>query len=172
MTSYVPTWVFVLLAVLVAIGYQQSRPRRVAPATVLAIAVAMAVYSGWSIVANFGLAPLAVTGWLAGFGLAAAIGARWFSQRGLSYDATSGRVHMPGSWLPMVLILGIFATRATLGTAAAIGMPITAASPLAAPLAGALGLLSGGFAARAIAVLAAARGSATRHEPQQMRAMV
>jgi hypothetical protein len=54
-------------------------------------------------------------------------------------------------------MLGIFLVKFLLGLAAGVGSPVVAHSPAAAVVALVLGLLSGGFSARAIAVVRVAR---------------
>jgi hypothetical protein len=68
-----------------------------------------------------------------------------------------GAVRLPGSWLPMALLLGIFLTRFALGMATGMGSPLLHQAAFIATVSAALGLFSGAFAARARAVGRCAR---------------
>lgn len=163
MLSHIPVWVFAVLILLLAIGYRQSHPRDLAPRMVLLIAIAMSAYSLLGLVSTFGAAPAPIVGWAAGQGLAVTLGRRLLVPPGISFVPAARKVHVPGSWIPMLLVIGIFCVRFALGFAAGVGAPVQPESALATGLALMLGLLSGGFAARALAVQRVARsaGAAT-----------
>ena len=57
MLERIPSWVFVIFVMLIAIGLIQRRPRVVAPAAVAAIAVAMFALSLYGVVGSFGATP-------------------------------------------------------------------------------------------------------------------
>lgn len=152
MLSHIPPWVAAVLGVLLVIGYRQSRPRELAPAVALAVAAAMAALSLAGVFSAFGAAPWPLASWAAGMAAAIWIGQRFFAPQGLRLQPGSGRVYVPGSWVPLALMLGIFAVKFGLGFAAGMGTPVPATSAAGAAVAAVLGLLSGTFAARAAAV--------------------
>jgi hypothetical protein len=63
---------------------------------------------------------------------------------------------MPGSWVPLMLLLGIFAAKFALGLAAAVHSSLLQQTGFGAAMGGLLGALSGGFGGRALAVQRAA----------------
>ncbi len=157
MLKFIPLWVFAVLALLLGLGYLQSRTRHINPAVLRLAALGFVGYSLWGVVASFGAGWLSVAPWLAGLALAI-LGARpSFWSRGMSFVAASRRVLVPGSWLPLAIMLGIFGVKFALGFAAGAGSPVLPGSIAAAACALALGLFSGLFAARARAVLVVAR---------------
>lgn len=164
MFAHIPVWVFAVLALLLGLGLMQARTRLVAPALIRAVAFGLLAYSLWGVVSSFGLLASVVTAWLAGVGVSAVLGRTALSPRGLSHDAATDKVRVPGSWLPLVLLMGIFGLKFAVGYAAGTGAPIAAGSPASAAIALSLGLLSGAFFARAHAVVAVA--AAARRESQ------
>lgn len=164
--SHIPVWVFGLLALLLLLGYRQSRPRELAPTTVFAIAAGMVWLSLFGVISAFSGAPLPLAGWLLGMGLTVSFCGRVLVPRGIAFIPARGRVHIPGSWVPMALILGIFAIKFGLAFSAGIGQPVLPHSVMAFVAALFLGSLSGGFAARAVEVFRVSRATACAALPQ------
>ena len=162
MVSHFPVWVLPLLGLLVWLGVLQSRPRWVAPRRLAGVALGLGALSLWGVTVAFGPRPDAVLFWALGMTLALALGPVLGPRGSMSFDAHARRVHLPGSWLPLALMLGIFGIRFGLGVAAGLGDPVQGGSATAAVCALALGLLSGGFAVRARAVYRAARQAPAR----------
>lgn len=150
MLASIPTWVPFLFLGLVFLGYRQSLPRTVKPATLIALAVAMFGVSLHGVVSTFGPEPLALALWGAAYTAAVAVGAKHFASRGLAAAGTSVRV--PGSWVPLALILSIFAAKFVLGFAAGMRSPLLHHVGFMSTMSFFLGALSGGFGARAFAV--------------------
>ncbi len=153
--SSLPLWPFVILAALVALGWRQSRERLVRPGTLARVALGMLALSLYGVTSAFGAALLPVLAW--GLGFAAALGPAGavFAPRGLSREGEA--VRLPGSWLPLALMLGIFLSRFALGMATGTGSPLLHQAAFIATVSAALGLFSGAFAARARAVGRCAR---------------
>lgn len=155
----IPTWVPAVLFLLIFLGYRQSTTRAVRPGTAVGVAIAMFAFSFYGVSAAFGASPLAFAAWAVGYALSAVFGSRWFASRGMVRDGAAVRV--PGSWVPMGLMLGIFAAKFVLGVVHGIGLPVEHQPGFVALMSSCFGLLSGGFGARAIAIHAAgaARGA-------------
>lgn len=150
--SRVPLWVPALLAALTVLGVVLRRPRTTTPWVQAIVAILMTAYSFTGVLAGFDGATMPALAWLVGVGAAIALGTGALAPRG--YEARDGgrSVFVPGSWLPLGLILGIFTVRFALGFAAGTGAPVGSGSAVAIGAALLLGMLSGGFAARALAV--------------------
>lgn len=162
-TAAIPVWVYAVFALLVLLGYRQSRDRDVSPMLMIGLAVAMAAWSAFGVVSGLGASALVLLAWAKGMTLSATVGRRWLAPRDITFDSNTGRVSVPGSWIPLALMMTIFVTKFGLGVAAGIGAPMTAAHGLAPLVALVLGLASGGFTARAIAVMQVMR--AAKGEP-------
>ncbi len=148
MFSRIPVWVFFLFAALVFAGYRQTRTRQVAPALIFGLAAAMFGLSLYGVVAAFGakLAPL--TAWAIGLAASVALGRGFFGPRGL-VQVSSARVQIPGSWLPLALMMGIFSAKFALGFATGVGSPVVGEPWFVAAASLVFGSLSGAFTARA-----------------------
>lgn len=150
MFAYIPVWVPLVLLLLVVLGLRQARTREVRPGLLVGVAVAMFGFSLFGVVSAFGAAPAALLPWAAAYGAAAFWGARRVPLRGMARVGTAVRV--PGSWVPLALMLGIFGAKFLLGSAAGVHAGFLHELWFVAAMSVVLGLLSGGFGARAVAV--------------------
>lgn len=150
MTASIPFWPFAILAAVVALGIRQSRTRVVQPGTLAKVALAMLALSLYGVTATFGANLVPVLAWALGFGAAMSLGGPVLTPRGLAREGAA--VRMPGSWLPMGLMVGIFAAKFGLGFATGVHAQVLEEAWFIAAACGVLGLLSGAFAARAVAV--------------------
>lgn len=147
-----PPWVGGLFAVLLALGLSQTRDRQVSQLRMAVMPLAMTGLSLWGTVSAFGKSPLfgyVVLVWLAGALLLGGLVAMTPAPAGTRHDAASRSFRVPGSWLPLVLILGIFLTKYIVGVDLAMqpGLAQDSQYPL---VVGALyGIFSGAFAGRA-----------------------
>jgi hypothetical protein len=150
MHASIPVWVPAVLLALLALGYRLSRTRAVRPAALAAIAAAMFGFSLYGVASAFGVDLLALLVWLAAYSAAAIGGARLVSSAGMA--KVGGQIIVPGSWFPMVLLVGIFGAKFVLGFAAGVHSPVLHDQSFILVMSGVLGVLSGGFGARAVAV--------------------
>ncbi len=150
MNASLPVWPFFLLAALVMLGYRQSRDRVVQPGTLAKVALAMLVLSLYGVTTAFGAHMVPVLAWAAAFAGAVFLGGPLVAPRGLAKEGAA--VRMPGSWVPMGLMMGIFMTKFGLGFAAGTGAHVLNEVWFIAVVSAVLGLFSGAFAARATAV--------------------
>lgn len=147
-----PVWVWGLLALLVILGLSQSMPRRVSARRIAIVPAIMLALSLGGVLSTFGAQPLALAAWTAGVGLAIALGLDAVAPRGARYARESARFELPGSWLPMALILALFCIKYGVGVGPAFTPALAANTPFEAGVAFAYGAFSGLFAARAIAL--------------------
>lgn len=148
-----PAWVWGLLAALIGLGLSQTRQRSAGLARVAILPVAMGALSLSGTLSAFGASIAVLATWT---GAAAAAALAWLSRptpAAVRYDAATRRFDLPGSWVPMLLILGIFSLRYAVNVSLALD-PALAADPLlhlGVPLL--YGALTGLFAGRAMALL-------------------
>lgn len=157
MLAFIPVWVPALLLGLLALGWRLSRTRTVRPAALVAGAVAMFGFSLFGVASAFGIDPLALLSWLAAYMAAAIGGARLVSHAGMA--KIGAQVRVPGSWWPMTMLVSIFAAKFALGFAAGVRSPVLHDPAFVLAMSAVLGLLSGGFGARAVAVHRFARAA-------------
>lgn len=147
-----PVWVWALLAALLVLGFSQARPRRVGLVRVALLPLGMAGFSLYGTASAFGASPLVLGSWLTACALLLAmvplpvpVGAR--------FDSAKREFDLPGSWVPMALILGIFLTKYGVGASLALHPELKANVGFSVAIAALYGVFSGVFAARAASLL-------------------
>lgn len=150
-----PTWVWGLLAALIALGVSQMFNRRARFDRVAVLPVAMAGLSVLSLVSALGASghkPFALLTWLAAAALSAGAAMAWRSSppAGTRFDPASRRFDRPGSWVPLLLILAIFFTRYSIAIELAMQPGLVHNAGFALALAAVYGLFNGIFTARAL----------------------
>jgi hypothetical protein len=104
-----PLWVWGVLA---ALGLAQARNRKVSSLLILLLPATMIPLSLYGVAASFGASLGVLSAWAIGLGAALTLnGLVFLGPRGARYDAVEGRFEVPGSWVPLMLILTIFSTR-------------------------------------------------------------
>ena len=150
----VPAWVWLIFAALLALGLLSTRPRRLPTAVVLVLPAAMTALSAFTVMSAFGARGDGPTAWAVG--MVAALVFNQFvlgSPAGVRYG--QGRFELPGSWLPLALMMTIFCARFAIGLTAAVS-PATAAAPrFIDAISAVLGFCSGMFLSRALVALRA-----------------
>ena len=144
-----PHWVWGLLLALVALGLSQMFTRSVSLRRITLLPLAMVALSLYSTVSALGATPQVLLTWLTACALAA-----WcVSQRrlpvGTRFDAATRRFTLPGSALPLLLIMGIFLTKYAFGVQRAMVPALALDGTLALVASTLYGAFSGVFAARA-----------------------
>jgi uncharacterized membrane protein len=150
--SNTPLWVWPLLAALIWLGLSQAKARTASFTRITVVPLAMTAFSLWGTVSAFGASPMfgyVMLAWMFGTAVMLAVVAPMEVPRGTTYDVESRTFGLPGSWAPMLLILGIFLIRYSVGATLTF-QPGLARDGLFPLVAGALyGLFSGIFAGRA-----------------------
>ena len=159
MLHHTPLWVWGLLSALLCLGLWQRRTRRVAPPALLGLPLGLLLLGLWSMLPGFQGQPLTALMWLAAGLLMLAWSRRWPAPRGTRWLATEDRLLLPGSWLPLALIVAIFSLRYASGVSLALHPQWAASLAFQAPLALGFGGLAGLFLGRALGLLALARPS-------------
>lgn len=159
---YTPHWVFALLAGLLVLGLMQARTRRVSVWMALLLPVAMLILSLTGILQYVGVWLPALASWLLGVGAITALYFKMMDPETARYDADSGKLIIAGSWVPMLVILGIFSVRYALGVATAMQFAIAQDGTVQLIVSLLLGAFSGIFLARGLFFW---RAQAMRHAP-------
>jgi hypothetical protein len=155
---HTPLWVWGLLAALLVLGVLQSRPRQVARWQLLALPLALLLLGLWSMAPGFAAQPLAAVVWLASLALGMRWGLKLPRAAATRWMPDQQRVHLPGSWVPMVIIMTIFVLRYVTGVAQAMHPEWRSQLHVQALLAVAFGVLSGVFLGRAAGLWTLTRG--------------
>jgi non-heme chloroperoxidase len=152
-----PLWVWPLLALLIALGLMQARDRELSRLRLLALPLAMVALSLAATLNAFGVAAMAYIAWAAGGTLALVIGLGAGAE-----PAKSGKdpslYKVAGSWVPLIVILGIFLVRYGVAATLAIAPGVGTAPAFQAGAGLLYGAFSGLLLSRALAVLGLSRG--------------
>ena len=164
--SNTPLWVWGLLAGLLVLGLSQTRSRSVGMARIALLPLGLGAFSLYGTVSAFGAAPVVLGSWLAAGALLLLIVTQSPLPSGVRYDAASRRFQLPGSWVPMGLIMGIFLTKYVVGVSLVLHPELKLHANFSLAIGTLYGVFSGVFAGRALRlVLLALRPAAVPSLP-------
>ena len=145
---HTPAWVWGLLLALVWLGANQLFTRSVPLRRATLLPLVMVALSLYGEISAFGAAPQVVLAWL----VAGALAAWLVLQRPLPartrFDAATRRFTLPGSWVPLALMMGIFLTKYFVGVTLAMQPALAHAAGFTLAFGMLYGAFSGVFAAR------------------------
>jgi len=144
-----PVWVFALFFGLLVFGLMQTRTRTVRMFPALLLPAGMIALSLAGINSSFGLRPVPLASWAVALALAATIGYALFRDKRVGYDATTRKFFLPGSWMPLAVIMAIFFAKYVYAVMHAMKIEAISAPLFVVVLSAVYGVLSGYFAARA-----------------------
>jgi uncharacterized protein DUF6622 len=148
--EHTPVWVWIVFAAIVLLGLQQTRTRDVsiARATILPVVMILLSLSG-VVLGAFAHVPLAWMAWALGLGLSLALAGKAVAVRGATRSPQPGHLRIPGSFVPVILILAVFITKYSAGIALAMNPSLAANTGVAVGLSLVYGVFSGLFWGRA-----------------------
>lgn len=154
---HTPVWAWGILAAIVALGALQMRDHTTSRLRLLAMPLGMGGYSLWGAAAAFGVQAPVLLAWTAGLSIALASNARlgWPGQVRADGD---GGFALPGSPLPLLLMLAVFVLRYAVAVSLVLHPQWRVEAGFALPASVAGGFLSGLFAARARRILGTSTG--------------
>ena len=159
MFSHTPSWVWAILALLVALGAMQARDQVLTRRRLLVLPLVMAALSLYAAASAFGPRAGVLAAWALGAALGAALNQPLRLPRQVRRLA-DGRFAIGGSWAPMALLMTIFWLRYAISASFAM-VPALATLPAFAGGASALyGVATGLLVARAWRVLRHGQDSA------------
>jgi hypothetical protein len=147
--SKTPLWVWLLLAALIAAGWSQTRTRTASLTRITVLPLAMTALSLFGTIGAFGSAPQNLVVWLlAGSVTAACVLLRPLPQ-GTRYQPSQRQFTVPGSWVPLALMMGIFLSKYVVGVATSIQPALAHHTGFSLTFCALYGAFSGIFLARA-----------------------
>lgn len=155
--QHTPVWVWFVLAALVAMGLAQARSRTVGLARITLLPLALTALSAAGVLSAFGHGPLAFGAWAAGIGAAVLFARQAVAVRGASWDPAAATLRVPGSWLPLGLMLGLFVIKFLVGFNLAQSPALAADPAFSGTCALAYGGFAGVFLARSLSLRSLAR---------------
>lgn len=144
-----PIWVWGLLASLLALGASQLRDRTASLARVSLLPVAMTIFSVSGTLSAFGKSPHlagAVAAWLIAAAIAFAVLAP--GRAAAQFDPVRRSFRLPGSVVPLLLIVGIFLVKYVVGVELAMAPRLAQDAQYALTVAALYGAFTGVFVGR------------------------
>ena len=155
--KHTPPWVFALFVILVAFGYLQSRERMVSRNAIALLPAIMIALSFYGVLSSFGITLLGLAVWAIGVAFAVGLGTKLAAPRDVTFSAETQAYCVPGSWLPLTLMLAIYFTKYAVGVVVARQLPVANEPIFIGAIGLCYGLLSGVFLARAIVIWRSAK---------------
>jgi hypothetical protein len=147
-----PIWVWGLLAGLLALGISQLRDRTASLARVSLLPVVMTILSVSGTFSALGGTPhlaIAVSAWLVAAALAFALTLLARGRSAAQYDPARRLYRLPGSVVPLLLIVGIFLVKYVVGVDLAMAPQLVRDTPYVLTIAALYGAFTGVFVGRA-----------------------
>jgi hypothetical protein len=148
-----PLWVWGLLAGLLVLGFSQTRSRSVGLARVVLLPLGLGAFSLYGTVSAFGASPAVLGSWLAATVVLVLVVTQFALPGATHYDSATRRFQLPGSWVPMALIMGIFLTKYAVGVGLVMHPELKAHANFSLGIATLYGVFSGIFAGRTLRLL-------------------
>lgn len=148
--THTPIWVWALLAVLLWLGLSQTVKRSASLKRITLMPLAMIGISLFGTVSVFGSEPKILLAWSAAAAVMVAMVMRTAKAATIHYDSEKRLFSLPGSWVPLLLIVGIFVTKYAVGFMTAIQPEVAQDMNFALGVATLYGAFSGVFLARAV----------------------
>jgi len=164
--QHTPSWVFGLFAVLLALGSRQLLPSQAGLRRLTVMPVAMAALSAFGMTSAFGGQPAALAAWAAAAGAALWLVLQRPLPAGVHYDRTQMRFSLPGTAVPLVLMMGIFFTKYAVGVQTALHPQLMHQAGIALAVSTLYGAFAGVFLGRSLRLWKLALRSAD-HDPAQ-----
>jgi hypothetical protein len=157
--EHTPVWVWVTFCAVITLGILQIRTREVSAVRATVLPVVMIALSLSGVLSAFSQVPLALSAWLVGLGVSLKLAGRVMAVRGASWSAQTRHFRVPGSFVPLTMILGVFVTKYAAGAMLAINPSLAANMSVVIVLGLVYGAFAGLFWARARSLRALIHGS-------------
>jgi len=151
--SHIPIWVWAIFAALIVVGISQSRNQMASAKRLLILPLVWMALGMWGIYSAFGLQAAPLVAWGSGLAISATLVLRSGWPGGARFDAERQLFFVPGSWLPLGLMMGIFVGKFALGMSLAMQPAVAHNIGAAVGFSAVFGLLSGVFLGRSRAIL-------------------
>lgn len=150
--KHTPSWVFGLFFVLLGLGISRARACVVPLARAIAVPIVMIVLSLSGVITAFHGSSTGLVAWMGAVGLTVGVSQRLGYTRGAVFDPVTRLLSIPGSWLPLLLMMGIFFIKYGVAITLARNPALASVPVFIASASMVYGLVSGIFLAGAISV--------------------
>jgi len=150
--THTPLWVWAVLAFLLYRGLLASADREIALKRIFVIPVVMLALALQGIVSGFGAVPAAAAVWFACMLAGTALAWRAFDFGSVRIDAARRMIFQRGSWMPLLLMMGIFCTKYAVGAALSLQPRLAQQLWFAVSVCALYGLFNGIFFGQALRI--------------------
>jgi hypothetical protein len=154
-----PVWIWPLFLFLLLGGLRMTRTRSMPPLPVIIISSAMLCLSCFGVLSAFQGSALALLAWAGMLAAVLLTCQKLGYPQGWQFDATTRRIHVPGSWLPLALFMSIFLIKFSVSALLAMHPAYAQNLSFSLMVSAVYGALSGIFAARSWHALRISRKS-------------
>jgi len=147
--THTPIWVWGLLIALIAFGLVQRLPRRVGPVRATAVPIVLAAWSFAGVLSRPVHADLALTAWAVCALAVFAVILRRPAPAGTRWRADQSLFEIPGSAVPLLAMMGLFAARYLGGASQAIAPTLAGQTAFIIAMSAVYGSFAGLFLGRA-----------------------
>jgi hypothetical protein len=147
---HTPSWVWLVLALALWRGYALTKPQRVGQWRIAILPSLFATLSLAGVVSSFGAQADALLCWGCGMALSAFATQRQGAAKGALYRPDTRSYELPGSRVPLLLVVLIFLVKYGVGVQLALHPRLHDDARFAAAARAAYGVLSGVFLGRAL----------------------
>lgn len=155
--QHAPTWVWVVLVMLIAVGAKQLSTQRRTLRRAVTLSLAMAGLSLYGVASTFHAQSSALAAWLAGAAAAVALGHMMNAWSGVRWSAVERCLIVPGSWVPLALFLSLFTIKFAVGAMVAMRPELIHQALFDSVVGLCYGTFSGVFLSRGLAMWRVAR---------------
>ncbi|MEH6564489.1 MAG: DUF6622 family protein [Halopseudomonas sp.] len=159
---HTPLWVYGLFVGLLVFGLQQTRSRNVNVFLAFLLPVGMVALSLSGIGSSFGMQLVPLAMWAFGLLSITLIGYLFLREKSVVFSPSSRSFFIPGSWVPLAVIMAIFFAKYLFAVMHALDAQVTSSTGFVVSLSLIYGLLSGYFASRAINLVCQYRAATLR----------
>ncbi|MCV2367339.1 DUF6622 family protein [Roseateles oligotrophus] len=151
--SHIPSFVWAILAFIVIMGLLQSGDQWMSKSRLKLVPMIWLAYGVWGVVGSFGYSAGAVVPWVFGLLASQSLVRRSGWPGGCRFDSARGQFFVPGSWLPLTLMMGIFMAKFALGMSSALQPELLDSSAFASSFSALFGAFGGAFLGRSRNIL-------------------
>ncbi len=148
-----PIWVWAILAFLIYRGILASRDRETSLIKIFIIPIVMLGLSIQGIASTFGAAPIAGLTWLAGVVLGGGLAWGFFNRDSVTAEPRRGVVFQRGSWVPLMMMMGIFLTKYLVGMTLSMHSDYKHDAAFAGVACALYGLFNGAFFGKVLGII-------------------
>lgn len=120
-----PLWVYLLFIVLLIFGIKQTKDRTAPRTALLLLPAGMMAYCLFDMIYTIGFYGHRLTLWSTGTVIAWLFSIAFLAPKGLKYNLTTRKFFVPGSWVPLIIMMGIFSVKYVQGAITALSPEIT-----------------------------------------------